>query len=260
MHASPPSLSPMRFINLATTDSTMLEARRRLAAGERTPFTVIADRQTGGVGRLGRPWSSPRGGWWLTVASPLNEGRKTVHDDTPVCIADWVLTTCRAVMAAQLGTNAPDLTIKWPNDVMAGDLKLAGVLIEVVGTENGPVALVGVGVNANVDAADLDEDIRERATSLRALMGREVDAKLTHVSLTMIAERIDEAVAPLAHAAGVVAALVRPRLWGVGRTVPITLPGGERVLGRIDGITDEGNLLATIDGEQRVLRSVEQIG
>jgi BirA family biotin operon repressor/biotin-[acetyl-CoA-carboxylase] ligase len=250
----------MRFIHLATTDSTMLEARRRLAKGEHAPFTVIAERQTGGVGRLGRPWSSPPGGWWLTVASPLNDGCKTVHDDTALCIADWVLTACRAAMAAQLGTDAPELKIKWPNDVLAGDLKLAGVLIEIVGTEDGPVALVGVGVNANVAVADLDEGVRDRATSLRALMNRDVDAKLTHVSLTMIADRIDEAVAPLAHAPGAVAGLVRPRLWGVGRTVPITLPDGVRVHGRVDGITDEGNLLATIDGEQRVLRSVEQIG
>lgn len=250
----------MRFIHLATTDSTMLEARRRLAAGEHGPFTVVAQRQSGGVGRLGRPWSSPPGGWWLTVASPLNDGCRTLHDDTALCIADWVLTACRAAMAAQLGTDAPELMIKWPNDVMAGDLKLAGVLIETVATGDGPVALVGVGVNANVDVADLDEGVRARATSLRALMNRDVDAKLTHVSLTMIAERIDETVAPLAHRPGVVAALVRPRLWGIGRTVPITLPDATRVLGRIDGITDEGNLLATIAGEQRVLRSVDQIG
>lgn len=238
----------------------MLEARRRLAAGEQPPFVVIADQQTGGVGRLGRAWSSPRGGWWLTVASPLNQGRTTVHDDTALCVADWVLTTCRAVMTAQMGAGVPELTIKWPNDVMAGDLKLAGVLIEVVGTSDGPVALVGVGVNADIDPKTLGEGVRERATSLRALMNTDVDAKLAHVSLTMIAERIDEAVAPIAHPAGLVAAMVRPRLWGVGRTVPITFPDGARVLGRIDGITDDGNLLATIEGEQRVLRSVDQIG
>lgn len=238
----------------------MLEARRRLAAGEHPLFVVIAQTQTGGVGQLGRAWSSPRGGWWFTVAVMLNQGRKTVHDDTALCIADWVLTTCRAVMAAQMGVEAPQLTIKWPNDVMAGDLKLAGVLIEVVGTGNGPVALVGVGVNANIDSKDLGEGVRERATSLRTLMNMDVDAKLAHVSLTMIAERIGEAVAPIAHPAGLVAAMVRPHLWGVGRTVPITLPDGARVLGRIDGITDEGNLLATIDGEQRVLRSVDQVG
>ncbi|MBY0308813.1 MAG: hypothetical protein K2Q09_08735, partial [Phycisphaerales bacterium] len=46
----------------------------------------------------------------------------------------------------------------------------------------------------------------------------------------------------------------------VGRTVPITLPGGARVTGRLEGITDDGNLTATINGERHVIRSVEEIG
>ncbi|MFT3685494.1 MAG: biotin--[acetyl-CoA-carboxylase] ligase [Phycisphaerales bacterium] len=248
----------MRTIRLESTDSTMLEARRRLAAGETTPFVIVATEQSGGVGRLGRKWSSPRGGWWLTIAVALVDNRRSLRDDTTLQVALWVHTFCCAVFAA-VNADHSALRIKWPNDVMAGDLKLAGILTEVVVHNGRPVALFGIGVNADVNLEDLDEAVRTRAMTLRTLIGAPVPAELVRYVLETLPTKCAEAVEwPLPP--GGAAECVRPLLWGVGRTVPITLPGGARVVGRIEGITDDGNLLATINGEQHVIRSVEELG
>ena len=231
-----------------------------LAAREAPPFTVTAERQTGGVGRLGRPWSSPPGGWWFTVAVTLPSNRRTLRDDTGLSIAYSVCTTCEATLAGLTGRSpAPKLAIKWPNDIMAEDLKLAGILIEVVQAAGRVVALIGVGVNADIQIADLDPTVRERATTLRAIAGCGVHPGIARHALEYLPEKLQEAV-ERPRPRGVAAALVRERLWGVGRTVPITLPGGARIHGRIDGITDDGNLLATIKDEQHTFRSVDQIG
>lgn len=236
----------------------MLEARRLLDTGEPLPFTVVAERQSGGVGRLGRPWSSPPGGWWLTVAVALVSGRRSLRDDTALGIALHVRTVCEAALSISGRPHEP-VRIKWPNDIMAGDLKLAGILIEVVQSAAGPVALIGIGVNADMEHAALEESIRDRATTLAALTGSPLDPRISEYSIASLAEKAVAAV-EWAPQRGAIAEMTRPHLWGIGRTVPITLPDGARTLGRIDGLTSDGNLLATIDGEQRTLRSVDQIG
>jgi len=248
----------MRTIRVESVDSTMLQARRLMAAGEALPFCVSAAEQTGGVGRLGRRWSSPRGGWWLTVATALVNSRRTLRDDTALRVASWVHTFCNATLASA-NVDGSILRIKWPNDVMAGDLKLAGVLTEVVVHGGRPVALFGIGVNADVAPEDLDADVRPRATTLRSLIGGPVAGSITRFTLDALPRKCVEAV-EWPGPPGVAAELVRPLLWGVGRTVPITLPGGARVTGRIDGITDDGHLRATINGEAQVIRSAEEIG
>ncbi|MBY0309421.1 MAG: biotin--[acetyl-CoA-carboxylase] ligase family protein, partial [Phycisphaerales bacterium] len=168
----------MRLVRLDTVDSTMLEARRRMDAGEALPFTVVAAAQSGGVGRLGRRWSSPRGGWWLTVAAALVSNRRTLRGDTTLSVALAVHGACSGALAS-CGADASCLRIKWPNDVMAGDLKLAGILTEVVVHEGRPVALFGIGVNADVEPHALDEGVRQRAATLRELVRAPLPAPLT---------------------------------------------------------------------------------
>lgn len=255
----------MGVIRMDTIDSTMLEARRRLDTRTQLPFTIVAGCQTGGIGRRGRPWSSPRGGWWLTIAAPLAQGQNTLCDDVPIEIAVLVCKTCDAAMLTAVGVRVPipPLTIKWPNDVMAGDLKVAGVLIEVVPPHQRAkpaVALVGVGINVNVDLDNVPEDVRDRAASLRSLTGRDIARDCQEFMIPGLTAAVAAAVTRSEKAPDRAAGAMRERMWGVGRSVPITLPDGTRVNGRIDGLTDDGNLLATIDGEQRTLRSVDQIG
>jgi BirA family biotin operon repressor/biotin-[acetyl-CoA-carboxylase] ligase len=132
-----------------TIDSTNARARD-LAVDGRANVVVLADAQTGGRGRLDRAWSSPSGGVWLSIL---------IRPDVPptqapaYTLAAAVATT-RAVREAGV-----DASIKWPNDVLVGDRKLAGILTEMEGeADRVSWLVVGIGINANVDAADLPTD------------------------------------------------------------------------------------------------------
>jgi BirA family biotin operon repressor/biotin-[acetyl-CoA-carboxylase] ligase len=132
-----------------TIDSTNARARD-LAVDGRENVVVLADAQTGGRGRLDRAWSSPSGGIWLSILS-----RPQVPPaQAPAYTLAAAVATTRAVREAGV-----DASIKWPNDVLVGDRKLAGILTEMEGeADRVSWLVVGIGINANVDAADLPTD------------------------------------------------------------------------------------------------------
>jgi len=127
---------------LPTASSTQDEARRLLEAGEASPgHVVVADEQTAGRGRFGRSWMSPSGGLYATFLVPHAAG---------------IALLAGVAVARALERFGGAVGLKWPNDVLVGGKKLAGILIEA----DGDIALVGVGVN-------IDEAPAEGATSLR---------------------------------------------------------------------------------------------
>ncbi len=136
-------------------DSTNDRARELAAAGA-SDVAVVADEQTGGRGRLGRAWESPAGGIWTSVLL-----RPAV---APARAPLFTFAAAVAVARAAREVGA-DARIKWPNDVLCGDRKLAGVLTEMEG-ETGRISwlVLGVGVNADVDPDTLPAG----TTSLRA--------------------------------------------------------------------------------------------
>jgi BirA family biotin operon repressor/biotin-[acetyl-CoA-carboxylase] ligase len=152
---------------------------RELAAEGATDVVVLADEQTGSRGRLRREWTAPSGGVWLSVVCRPDRPPATV----PVYTLAAAVATTRAAREAGV-----DATIKWPNDVLVAESsddpeggdgrgderKLAGILTEMEGEADRVTWLVvGVGVNANVDAAALPPT----ATSLREHRGEDVDRR-----------------------------------------------------------------------------------
>ena len=118
------------------TDSTNAEARRRADAGETGPLWIVARRQTDGRGRRGRSWESQDGNLFATL---MQLTRKLPAE------AAQVTFVAALAIADLLDAWAPAslVTIKWPNDVMIGAAKLAGILLERVGD----AVVVGIGVN-----------------------------------------------------------------------------------------------------------------
>lgn len=140
-------------------DSTNEEARRLAALGERGPVWIAAGRQTAGRGRRGRKWESPAGNLAATLllcpARPASE------------CAQLSFATALAASDALAGF-VPDagLSVKWPNDVLAGGRKIAGILLESASQGADPVFLaVGVGMNLKTHPPDTEFP----ATSLPAL-------------------------------------------------------------------------------------------
>lgn len=138
--------------------STMHEAAALAAAGCPSGTAVVAEEQTAGEGRHGHTWhSEPGAGLYVTVVLRL----PLAPDSLPA------LTLALGLAAAETIARATDLQpdLRWPNDVMLGDRKTAGILVQLVDS----VAIAGLGVNVNHSA--FPPEIAAQATSLRLATG-----------------------------------------------------------------------------------------
>ncbi|MEK0449531.1 MAG: bifunctional biotin--[acetyl-CoA-carboxylase] synthetase/biotin operon repressor [Verrucomicrobiota bacterium] len=145
------------------TSSTNDVASNLGRAGHPGDVAIFAERQTAGRGRFGRKWSSAsHEGLWLSLL---------MRPELP--LSHWPrLTTWAGVsVAAACG---PKARIKWPNDVLIGGKKTAGILIESATDAAGNAfAVVGIGVNLN--QTEFPPELSGLATSLRLAFGREID-------------------------------------------------------------------------------------
>jgi len=140
---------------------------------------VAADAQTAGRGRLGRQWASPRGaGLYVSIVLRPRPDRAAL-----LTIGAGVA-VCEAVRAATGVT--PDL--KWPNDALIGDRKVAGILAEA-GTASGAVHHVVLGIGINIRPAAYSVDVAPLATSLEAELGKAVDRGLVFAELLTAVRR-----------------------------------------------------------------------
>ncbi|MCK9519252.1 MAG: biotin--[acetyl-CoA-carboxylase] ligase [Dehalococcoidia bacterium] len=147
--------------------STQPVARQLAEAGAPHGTLVVAEQQLAARGRLGRSYSSPRGGIWATVIvhGPLPAGRAPL-----VGLAAGVA-AARAIME----TTALPAVLKWPNDVFVNDRKVVGILTELASEEQAVhYLLVGSGINANFGREQLPAEVQDTASTLRHELGVEV--------------------------------------------------------------------------------------
>lgn len=143
----------------ASLDSTMTEAARLAAAGAPAGTAVIAEEQSAGQGRLGRSWhSEPGSGLYVTVVLRPRMAAETLP----------ALTLALGLAVAEAIARAADVAcdLRWPNDVLIGEKKCAGILVEAAGG----TYIAGIGINVN--QTEFPEDLAGTATSLRAASGR----------------------------------------------------------------------------------------
>lgn len=145
-------------------DSTNDIAKRLAKEGATEGTVVIADIQKKGKGRFGRHWSSPPGGVWISVILRPDTGSEQ--------ISLLPLIAGNAVANALNGLYGVDAHVKWPNDVLIGSKKVSGVLTELDTDEK--FAVIGIGINANMERDALPAEIRDGATTLRAELGEDV--------------------------------------------------------------------------------------
>ena len=147
----------------AEVDSTMVVARQRAADGAPSGTVVVADAQRQGRGRLGRSWHAPAGAG-LSATLILRPAARPDGSPLPILGLAVGVATCAA--ARQLG--ATQAMLKWPNDVVLGERKLCGILLEAEqATLPEPVVLVGIGLNVAARASlVLPADLAERYVGL----------------------------------------------------------------------------------------------
>ncbi|MDI7275788.1 MAG: biotin--[acetyl-CoA-carboxylase] ligase [Anaerolineae bacterium] len=219
--------------------STNDEARRLALAGAPEGTLVLAEEQTAGRGRLQRRWLAPRGQALLfsLVFYPTFEARDAFRLTMLASLA------CVQAVQEQTGLR-PE--IKWPNDLLLQGKKLAGILSELGQAGDRLYAVVGIGLNVNVDFSPWPE-LREQATSLREALGRPVprlpilQATLRRMEagydrLRTGASPFDEWMANLAT---------------LGQSVQVTTPEGT-FEGKASGVDPDGALQVTLpDGSTR---------
>ncbi len=157
----------IRVFSETTSTNDIVEKLARDGVTE--GITVFAESQTKGRGRLGRTWVSPAGrGLWFSILlrPPLRPTQATQ------------LTVISAVAVARAIEKETGLEpeIKWPNDIMFGPRKAAGILLEL-GAELDRIRYVvlGIGIDVNLTAEELPPELSETATSLRLQAGRPLD-------------------------------------------------------------------------------------
>jgi biotin-[acetyl-CoA-carboxylase] ligase BirA-like protein len=223
--------------------STNAELMAR-ATGEDLPqgAVLLAEYQATGRGRLDRVWTSPpRAG--ITVSILL-------RPDVPAARRGWLpLLTGVALAEAVRGVTGVQVSLKWPNDLLAGDgRKLAGILAETTTSPTRPAAVV-VGVGLNVSTTP--DELPDTGTSLAGVLGSGVDrAPVLLAFLRGLEERYLRWTAALGDPvlSGLAADYLR---WSstVGTTVSVALPDGSTLEGMAEAVDWDGRLVVgTADG------------
>ena len=130
----------MRFIHLDSVESTNLTARDFIAQGDLGPLWVQAGEQTGGRGRRGRGWVSKVGNLYCTGVYPFSGNPQSAA----------LLSFAAALSVAEFAAEYVDpksVALKWPNDVLIGGVKTAGILLESGAQHGHGWVMVGIGVN-----------------------------------------------------------------------------------------------------------------
>lgn len=229
--------------------STNDEAAALARAGAPHGTLVLAERQTAGRGRLGRRWESPPGvGLWMSwvLRPPLGLDRAfLVTALGAVAVAETVEQVC--------GRRAH---LRWPNDVLVGGRKMAGLLAEAAGSARRlDWVVLGIGLNVNQKAADFPPEFASEATSLALVAGRPVDrAAVLGVFLEAFARHEGRLAAD---GGAALLAEWRERTPLAGRRVTVNLPDGT-LIGTVVELADDGALVVRDDsGARRALYAAD---
>lgn len=262
MSASERSMNPPMHVSWhhhEVVDSTNLEAKRIAALQPDRIHVVTAEVQTAGRGRLDRRWQSPSGGVWMTVAWPC---ARSLSAYQPVPLIAAVAVRRAIVRSIKMLTISPGrVQIKWPNDLLLDARKVAGILCEANYNAQSPTTLfVGIGVNADIDPADLQGELRYPPNSLRAVADEIIDVpqlarELGDAVITELATFESEGFSqPLQ-------AELHERLAFLGLTVRMSV-GDEVIVGQVLGIDECGGLTLKAPSGTRTITmgEIEGIG
>jgi BirA family transcriptional regulator, biotin operon repressor / biotin---[acetyl-CoA-carboxylase] ligase len=212
---------------------------------------VIAETQTAGRGRRGRTWLSPprRNLYFSVVLRP---------ELPPSRAAEFTLVASLAICDAVRQAGVPAAGIKWPNDVLAGGRKLAGILTELAAEpDRVHWVVIGVGVNVNARREDFPPELQDQATSVLLERGEPAPRALFAAAcLTALEGWVDvhaeQGFAPIR-------AAWRERSVTLGREVRVVADGRD-VVGTAVDIDDQGALLVRTEaGTERILAGDVQL-
>jgi BirA family transcriptional regulator, biotin operon repressor / biotin---[acetyl-CoA-carboxylase] ligase len=235
-----------QILRLDSLPSTNLEAAKRAIEGAPEGLCVVANEQTAGRGRFQRQWISPKGtGLYLSIIlrPQIDHGA-------------WSLITLAAALAvhdALLEACSLETDIKWPNDVLADERKLCGILAETVETKLGGAVVLGIGINLTSDS--LPPELKEIATSVESATGKRPDRE---VVLQALLGKLRNRYAKLQQQAGAEETIrewCKHSSYAQGKRIRVA-NANETLEGTTRGVESDGALrLETDAGEITVVRA-----
>lgn len=226
-------------------DSTNAEALRSIGRGVEAPFLVLAERQIAGRGRRGRKWASPFAeNLYYSLVLRIEGGMRQIEGLS--------LVVGLAVMHSLRDMGVVEAGLKWPNDVLVGEKKIAGILLELVGDPADVCHVVlGVGVNVNMQSTD---EVDQQWTSMSLEAGRDFDR---NELVARMSGKL-QGYLKLHHASGFAAIQSeweQYHLWQ-GRAVSL-IAGINRIDGVVMGIDRQGALRLKVGGVEKIFSGGE---
>ena len=230
------ALPQYRIEYYETAPSTQPIAVKLAEAGAASGTAVVADHQTAGLGRLGHSWHSDAGAG-LYVSLILET---TIEPATrPVLTLALGLATAEAV--ARVAGLQCDL--RWPNDVMANDRKLAGILVQLAGN----AAVAGIGMNVNQES--FPAELAHLATSVQMATGQRYDRADLLIALLESANGFAKMLNEAGKAA-ILAAFNRASSYARGKRVRVDM--GDRLIEGITAGLDDFGFLRVLKADGKV--------
>jgi len=230
---------------LDSIDSTNAEALRAIERGQTAPFLVLAERQTSGRGRRGRKWVSPFAeNIYCSLVLRIEGGMRQLEGLS--------LVVGLAVMQALRVSGVSGAGLKWPNDVLVGQKKIAGILLELVGDPADVCHVVlGVGINVNMQ---MTEEVDQQWTSMRLESGQAFDrnrlvAQLGQMLQAYLSRHQVEGFSAIQ------AEWEQNHLWQ-GRAVSL-IAGVNQIDGEVLGIDSQGALRLKVGGVEKIFSGGE---
>jgi BirA family transcriptional regulator, biotin operon repressor / biotin---[acetyl-CoA-carboxylase] ligase len=229
--------------------STNVEALTRARDAERGPMWFVTSEQTAGRGRRHRPWIAPRGNLACSILEIIDVSpavAATLGFAAGLALETALHRVGMEASARSAGSDDMKFSLKWPNDVLAGQQKLAGILLEAEAVPGDRLAVV-VGIGTNIVAAP--EGTPTPATSLKAI-GVDVGAEEL---FAILSDSWAEFRSLWDHGRGFgeIRRLWLERAAGLGQPVAVHI-GGSTVAGTFDTIDDTGCMIVATSGGERV--------
>ncbi|AZF28943.1 MULTISPECIES: bifunctional biotin--[acetyl-CoA-carboxylase] ligase/biotin operon repressor BirA [unclassified Pseudomonas] len=219
-------------------DSTNAEALRLVGAAQAAPVLVLAEQQTAGRGRRGRKWVSP-------FAQNIYYSLVLRIEDGLGQLEGLSLVVGLAVIQALRESGVQGAALKWPNDVLVGQKKIAGILLELVGDPADIChVVVGIGINVNMQKAEVDQ----QWTSVQLETGSAADRNALVAQVSLQLQRYLDR-----HRESGFSALQEEwesnHAWQ-GRAVSL-IAGVSRIDGVVLGVDRQGALRLSVDGVEK---------
>ncbi|MFJ7886405.1 bifunctional biotin--[acetyl-CoA-carboxylase] ligase/biotin operon repressor BirA [Pseudomonas sp. NPDC096917] len=226
-------------------DSTNAQALREVASGLPAPFIILAEQQSAGRGRRGRKWVSPFAeNIYYSLVLRMDGGMRQLEGLS--------LVVGLAVLGAIREFGDFEAGLKWPNDILVGNKKIAGILLELVGDPADVChVVIGIGINVNMTVAS---DVDQAWTSVRLEMGCAINRNALIValgrSLEMYLRRHE-----VSGFAAIQAEWELNHLWQ-SREVSL-MAGTHQVDGIVIGIDQQGALRLNVAGQEKTFSGGE---